>query len=760
MRPDDSLMHEIPSVSKKKNKPQVAYSSVLQHFKSQLNIELLESVHDAMIICDDQQHILLWNRKAEQIYKWTQQEAQGQIYHELLKSQLLSDNQERLLAPSLQDSWEGELLQVCRDGTNITVKSKQTISRSANQQHSIIFIANQISLDSKLIDQKKTIQLHLMDIAREIGLWSWDLKSDQVFISLDSTNNKHNEIYTYAQFLQTINPKDRARMNRVVQNALKTGLGYSIEYRRWMRTDQKEHRVKVVGRVIHDEQGIPVYVIGVATDVTDQRNLETRLKEANHHLQVVLETIDDYFIFLDPHWNITYISRKTEEFTHRSPDSLRGKNIWKELSHLRGSLIEQKIHEAVDTQKALQFENLSANNGRWYNIRLYPAIQGLAIYCHDITEYKTAKSALQASETKLSWLLDTNTISLIVIDGDGNIHEANDAFLNLLGFTRQDLNQGKINWQQLTTPEYRETNPYYIDKWANTHTFEPFENEFFDKYGKRIPVMIAEALIEPDNPLITVLIIDMSTKKQLEKQNEMFLGIVGHELRTPLTAINGSIQLAQRRLQRFMQEKQEPLEPSVYVMFYKLNKLLEQSLRQTRVQNRLINDLLDVSRLAIDRLELNIQPQDLLQIVKETVEDLRYTAGEREIRLKLPSQSTISIQADGNRIGQVISNYVTNALKYSEYSEDIVVEVTLTLDEARVWVRDKGPGLSEADQKHIWESYYRGSNAKGRQGSGINLGLGLHICQTLIQRHHGQVGVQSNEREGSSFWFSLPITHT
>jgi signal transduction histidine kinase len=105
----------------------------------------------------------------------------------------------------------------------------------------------------------------------------------------------------------------------------------------------------------------------------------------------------------------------------------------------------------------------------------------------------------------------------------------------------------------------------------------------------------------------------------------------------------------------------------------------------------------------------------------------------------------------------VLSNYVTNALKYSDRYEPIIIEVTLEVDNVRVWVRDKGSGLSEGDQKHIWESYYRTNNAKDQKGSGINLGLGLHICKILIQRHNGDVGVQSKESEGSSFWFSLPI---
>ena len=758
MRPNDSFTdNDLTSKNPKKREAQYIYSPPLQQSKIPINEDLIELMHEAVVVCDPEQHILLWNKSAEQLYKWTRQEAQGQLYHDMLKSQLQSDSEESLDALFTCEHWEGELRQVCQDGTSIIVTSRQTISNGVDKQFPCVLIANQISSKPKHIDPEQNNQLQLISIAREIGLWSWDLVNDQIIISMDAINREHPNTYTYLQYAQLIHPQDRHRINSIVQNALKTGMDYHAEYRRLTMPDRVERWIKIIGRIIKDNQGKASYVIGVATDITDQRNLQTKLKETNHHLQLVLETINDSFFFLDPQWNITYISRKAEGLVQQSQKELLGKNIWQALPYLEGSLLEHKIHEAVETQQTLQFENLFARDGHWYDFRLYPALEGLVVYGHDITEHKITKDALQASEAKFSWLLETNIMSVMIVDTEGNIHKANDAFLKLLGFTREDLDQGRINWIQQTAPEYREGDHYFMQELYNHTIFRPYEKEFYDKQGKRIPIMIAGALMESNSSLVTVLIIDISAQKQLEKQRETFISIVGHELRTPLTAINGSIQLAQRRLQRFMQKKQEKLEPESLVMFTKLDKLLEQSLRQTRVQNRLINDLLDISRLAIDKLELTLQPEDLLQIVKETIEDLRYTAGEHEIQLMLPDQKTILVLADNNRIGQVISNYVTNALKYSDCNEPITVEVTLEKNEARVWVHDKGPGLSEEDQKRIWESYYRTNNAKDQQGSGINLGLGLHICQILIQRHQGQVGVKSKEKEGSSFWFSLPI---
>lgn len=116
------------------------------------------------------------------------------------------------------------------------------------------------------------------------------------------------------------------------------------------------------------------------------------------------------------------------------------------------------------------------------------------------------------------------------------------------------------------------------------------------------------------------------------------------------------------------------------------------------------------------------------------------------------------MQADADRIGQVISNYLSNALKYSEPS--CPIEVYLELEEperVRLSVRDEGPGLTTLEQQQVWERFYRVPGIQVKSGSGVGLGLGLYICQTIIERQGGQVGVESKKDVGSTFWFTLPL---
>lgn len=235
-----------------------------------------------------------------------------------------------------------------------------------------------------------------------------------------------------------------------------------------------------------------------------------------------------------------------------------------------------------------------------------------------------------------------------------------------------------------------------------------------------------------------------------------FLGMAGHELRTPLTAIKGNIQLAKRQLKKNVSPDGSPAE-DLSNRLKLVEELLERAERQVRLQNRLVGDLLDVSRIQADKIELNLEPCNLVAVVREAVQDQRLLSSSRIICLNLPVEELVPVLADADRLGQVVTNYLTNALKYS--AADRPVEVSLQLEEkmARVSVRDEGPGLSVEEQQHIWERFHQVERVKVQSGSSGGLGLGLHICRTIVERHQGQVGVESTPGKGSTFWFTLPL---
>ncbi len=231
-------------------------------------------------------------------------------------------------------------------------------------------------------------------------------------------------------------------------------------------------------------------------------------------------------------------------------------------------------------------------------------------------------------------------------------------------------------------------------------------------------------------------------------QMEEFLGMISHELKTPLTSIKGNTQLAMRQLKNSIQT------------FGKLLQLQESAEHQSRRLNRIVDDLLDVSRTRAGHLELRLAPCDLVAIVRESVEEQRRVWPERMITFDVPEEMTVYINADADRIGQVIVNYLTNALKYSDDDQPVQVNLELEGEEAYVAVHDEGPGLSAEDQERVWDRFQRvpGIEVRGTPlSSTAGLGLGLYISKMIIEGHAGQVGVESVPREGSTFWFTLPL---
>jgi signal transduction histidine kinase len=229
-----------------------------------------------------------------------------------------------------------------------------------------------------------------------------------------------------------------------------------------------------------------------------------------------------------------------------------------------------------------------------------------------------------------------------------------------------------------------------------------------------------------------------------------FLSIASHELKGPLTAMKVNVQLARRTLRAQEQE-------ASWSVLKKLQRYLERTEYQIRVQDRLASDLIDVSRIRVGKLELQKQWCDLVQIVREAVEDQRQTTEDRVINLELSADKMI-ICGDADRLGQVVNNYLTNALKYSSSDKPVDVIVMIDGNEARVIVSDQGPGLTQEEQERVWERFYRAKDVQVLSGHSIGLGLGLHISKTIIDEHGGQVGLYSVPEQGSQFWFTLPLS--
>ena len=197
--------------------------------------------------------------------------------------------------------------------------------------------------------------------------------------------------------------------------------------------------------------------------------------------------------------------------------------------------------------------------------------------------------------------------------------------------------------------------------------------------------------------------------------------------------------------------------PSSVSRLEQVATLLQRVERQGRVLSRLVNEMLDLARIQAGRLALRPEPTDLAALVREVVQEHQQRAPQRTIDLEVPSAEEVLVCADAERVAQVLASYLSNALKYSAADQPVMVGLHTEGSAARVWVRDRGPGLPAAEQARIWERFYRVPGIGHQDGASVGLGLGLHISRGIVERQGGQVGVASTPGDGAIFWFTVPL---
>lgn len=388
------------------------------------------------------------------------------------------------------------------------------------------------------------------------------------------------------------------------------------------------------------------------------------------------------------------------------------------------------------------------------------AIGALGMFT-DVTQRRRIEQALRKSEEALRQsdlrfrrLVESNIVGISISDFTGAIYEANDVFLGMLGYTREELLAGKLRWDALTPPEYLKIEEEALQNFRTSGAAGPYEKIYLRKDGSHVPVLFGGVLLDEEKGRVLAIILDISERKELERRKDDFVSFASHELRTPLAVTKGNIELTTRRLKRLLQKgtlSEETIEAINHAA-----APLQEALRSVQAQQRLIGDFLDVARIEAKTLEIVPQHCDLATIVREVVEHQQMLTPARSLHLDLPLEP-VPIFADPDRIGQVVHNYLTNAIKYSPEEQPIQVGLRVEGQAARVWVQDHGPGLSSEAQAHLWERFYRAREGKTQHGALGGLGLGLYISRTLITLHHGQVGAQSEQGKGSTFWFTLPL---
>ena len=240
------------------------------------------------------------------------------------------------------------------------------------------------------------------------------------------------------------------------------------------------------------------------------------------------------------------------------------------------------------------------------------------------------------------------------------------------------------------------------------------------------------------NEMQTKLLEEIEFRKEAERKKDEFISIASHELKTPMTSIKGYIQLLERSLNK------EDLE-TTRIRLHKVQNQVEKL-------NLLVADLLDISKIESGKLKFNKKYFSFDKILDHVIEIMQQA--NPEVKFIKKGGIDTEIFGDEMRIEQVIINFMTNAIKYAPDSDEVHLTAERRGDEIYFSVRDFGIGMAKEHQQQIFDKFYRVEETSERfQG----LGIGLYICQEIIERHEGKIGVNSEPDEGSEFYFTIPL---
>jgi signal transduction histidine kinase len=224
--------------------------------------------------------------------------------------------------------------------------------------------------------------------------------------------------------------------------------------------------------------------------------------------------------------------------------------------------------------------------------------------------------------------------------------------------------------------------------------------------------------------------------EQSQQRKDDFLSIVSHELKTPITTLKANLQM----LERIKNTPQSPVFP----------KLVESCTKSVEKINLMVDDLLNMHRYSVTELELDKSTFCIYDLMLVCCNHVRIDA---KHELIVEGDKALFINADEQRIDQILVNFVNNAVKYAPNSKQINLKISKEEEHVKIAVTDYGPGIPEDHIPHLFDRYWRASHS-GKRYTG--LGLGLYICAEIVRRHNGKIGVDSELGKGSTFWFTIP----
>lgn len=493
--------------------------------------------------------------------------------------------------------------------------------------------------------------------------------------------------------------------------------------------------------------------------------LLTELRERAAELDAVIENTDAQLAVLDGDMNFVLVNSAYATASGHSKAELLGRNHFELFPNPENQAIFERVRDTGEPYRAIekpfQYAGQPWRGVTYWNWLLVPikspegVVERLLFTLTDVTEQVRARHRVEQLATEArerAQQLDTTIAAiadgLIISDADGRILLTNPAAEAILRLTPEQRSATEAERAVLYRPQLPDGTPLPSEQLPALRALrgETVRGLPYSVRPAEHTVWVsasAAPLHGPDgriNGAVTTLT-DITALHELQEQREDLLRAVSHDLRSPLTVVLGQAQLLLRQM-----ERAGAGEPQ--------RRGAEAIIAGAQRMNLMIQDLVDSARMEAGQLRLELTTVDLAAFIQSLLGQLAGVLEVQRVRLEAPADLP-TVRADPARLERILTNLLSNALKYSPAGS--VVTVTLSLGEEAIAtaVHDRGPGIAPEDRPRLFQRYGRPADGRGAQPG---LGLGLYISRILVEAHGGRIWVESEVGAGSTFYFTLPVT--